>query len=110
MENLETKSASVQSRRNFLKKAAYAAPAVIALGALTAPVSAHASIVYHQKTAYKNGRAAEITEHYDNVANYSVDGTFTPESNPTTVWTRNDIATAENNWIQSFLNVIFGRA
>lgn len=32
----------VTTRRNFLKKAAYAAPAVIALGALSAPVSAFA--------------------------------------------------------------------
>ena len=33
----------VNSRRNFLKKAAYSAPAIIAMGALTAPVTAQAS-------------------------------------------------------------------
>ena len=37
------KNTEVSSRRAFLKKAAYAAPAVIALGTLTNPTSAHAS-------------------------------------------------------------------
>ena len=34
---------NVEARRNFLKKAAYAAPAVMVLGTLVAPMSAHAS-------------------------------------------------------------------
>lgn len=34
----------VTTRRSFLKKAAYAAPAVMALGALSAPVSAFAKV------------------------------------------------------------------
>ncbi|MDD3597470.1 hypothetical protein [Sulfuricurvum sp.] len=44
MENLENvEMNAAQSRRAFLKKAAYVAPAVVALGALSAPVSAQAS-------------------------------------------------------------------
>lgn len=35
----------IEARRSFLKKVAYAAPAVVALGTLTAPQSAHASIL-----------------------------------------------------------------
>ena len=38
--------ANTNSRRNFLKKAAYAAPAVIALGTLASPQTVHASYVY----------------------------------------------------------------
>lgn len=34
---------SLKSRRSFIKKAAYAAPAIIALGSITKPVSAAAS-------------------------------------------------------------------
>lgn len=34
---------SLESRRSFIKKAAYAAPAIIALGSITKPVSAAAS-------------------------------------------------------------------
>jgi hypothetical protein len=52
------------SRRGFLKKAVYAAPAVIALGSLTVPVSAHASIV----SVNKNGPLGKLNTsgHYDN--------------------------------------------
>jgi hypothetical protein len=107
MENLETQK--VEARRGFLKKVAYAAPAVVALGALTAPVSAQASVVYHQTTAYKKGVPANVTEHYDNAGNYSVDGTFTPAGKGTTVWDRPAIVNAEGNWIQNFLNTMFGR-
>lgn len=32
-----------ETRRSFLKKAAYAAPAIVVLGALSAPSKAHAS-------------------------------------------------------------------
>lgn len=57
------------NRRNFLKKAAYVAPAVVALGSLSAPQSAHASLIpvsrseqgpFKQFTATTSG-------HYDNV-------------------------------------------
>lgn len=45
MENLENvEMNTAQSRRTFLKKAAYVAPAVVALGALTIPASAQASV------------------------------------------------------------------
>ena len=39
--NVENKN--VESRRSFLKKAAYVAPTIIALGSITKPVSAAAS-------------------------------------------------------------------
>jgi len=35
---------SLESRRSFIKKAAYAAPTIIALGAIRQPVSAAASV------------------------------------------------------------------
>lgn len=110
MENVEVKS-SVESRRSFLKKVAYAAPAVVALGALTAPMSAHASVVFNQKTIYNNvGKSANVTEHYDNVANYTVDGTFTPNGGTTSVYDRQKIAEAPKNWLQNFFDAVFGRA
>lgn len=40
---MNKKNETNESRRAFLKKAAYAAPTVIALGAITNPVSAAAS-------------------------------------------------------------------
>ena len=55
-----------ESRRIFLKKAAYTAPAVMALGSLTAPISAHASIVHMQGNGIIPG--AKVTADYDNVA------------------------------------------
>lgn len=56
-----------ESRRGFLKKAAYAAPAVIALGSLSAPVSAQASVLHLSG----NGLLprSTVTADYDNVAN-----------------------------------------
>lgn len=51
MENTDTKNQSVEARRSFLKKVAYAAPAVVALGALTVPVSAQASVFHGQMYA-----------------------------------------------------------
>lgn len=54
MENLEIKS-TVESRRSFLKKAVYAAPAVVALGTLTAPMSAQASVIHKQSEGVIRG-------------------------------------------------------
>ena len=42
---MNKKNETNESRRAFLKKAAYAAPTVIALGAITNPVSAAASCI-----------------------------------------------------------------
>ncbi|MCI4407317.1 MAG: hypothetical protein JHC35_08575 [Sulfuricurvum sp.] len=66
---------SVESRRKFLKKAAYAAPVVIALGAMTAPISAHASVICKQGT-WNAGASNqfEAGEHYDNVQKAIQDG------------------------------------
>jgi len=47
MENVEIQN--VEARRSFLKKVAYVAPAVVALGALSAPMSAQAS-TFHNHT------------------------------------------------------------
>lgn len=49
MEDLKIKSKVEEkiSRRSFLKKAAYVAPVVVTLGALTAPMTAQASTFVH---------------------------------------------------------------
>jgi hypothetical protein len=49
MENTKVQT-TVEARRSFLKKAAYTAPAVMALGALSAPMSAHASTLGRDPT------------------------------------------------------------
>ena len=72
----KTSQTSVEARRSFLKKAAYVAPVVIALGTLSAPVSAHASVIFNQGTFDSSGKSFSATEHYDNVANVSIDGTL----------------------------------
>lgn len=51
----------VEARRSFLKKTAYAAPAVMALGALGAPVSAFAKA----STSVLNLRSEIKTDHED---------------------------------------------
>jgi hypothetical protein len=72
---------SVESRRKFLKKAAYAAPVVIALGAMTAPISAHASVIYKQGTWNRGtGEQFEAGEHYDNVQKAIQDGYLSYDS------------------------------
>jgi hypothetical protein len=57
MEN--THNQKGEARRSFLKKVVYVAPAVVALGALTAPVGAHASVfvgqVYTNPTSSNQG-------------------------------------------------------
>lgn len=65
----------VNSRRKFLQKAVYAAPVVIALGAMTAPISAHASVIYRQGT-WNAGTIDqfEAGEHYDTVQKAIQDG------------------------------------
>lgn len=61
---------NVGSRRNFLKKVAYVAPMIFALGAMTAPMSAHASIIFTKGT-WNAGSVDqfEAGQHYDNVKN-----------------------------------------
>ena len=51
----------VLSRRSFLRKAAYTAPAVVTLGALTAPVSARASVFTHSTQTNPSTNPATIT-------------------------------------------------
>jgi hypothetical protein len=55
MENTEVQT-TVEARRSFLIKVAYTAPAVMALGALGAPMSAHESIIRtHRNNGFGNG-------------------------------------------------------
>lgn len=109
MENVEIQT--VEARRSFLKKVAYAAPAIVALGALTAPMSVQASVVFSQKTIKNNaGNTANVSEHYDNVGKFTQDGTFTPTGGTTTVYDRVKIVEAPKNWLQNFFDSVFGRA
>lgn len=106
-----TSQTSVEARRSFLKKAAYVAPAVVALGALSAPVSAHASVVFNQTYVFnEDNQRAYVSEHYDNVEKYTLDGTFKPDGEESTLYTRNDIVTAEDNYLQKFFDWVFGRS
>jgi len=57
----KTSQTSVESRRGFLKKVAYAAPAMVALGALSAPVNMEAKAT----SAILRARAAVKTEKAD---------------------------------------------
>ena len=63
------------SRRNFLKKAAYAAPVVLALGAMTAPISAHASVIFTRQI-FDEGTTdqVEFGQNFDNVNKAIEDG------------------------------------
>lgn len=110
---MESKSSQVRNegRRSFLRKAAYVAPVVVALGALTSPVSAHASIVFNQATTYnKTGNKAFVAENYDNVGKFTVNGTFQPEGGKLTSYDRNAIATAPRNYLQRFFDFVFRRS
>lgn len=66
---------NVNARRKFLKKAAYAAPIVLALGAMTAPISAHASVIFTKGTWNAGGEDQfEAGQNYDNVKKAVKDG------------------------------------
>jgi hypothetical protein len=56
---------NVESRRKFLKKAAYVAPVVVALGGLTAPMSAHASYIHTKSVKYDTGKNVEVYKEND---------------------------------------------
>lgn len=66
----------ISSRRGFLKKVAYTAPAVIALGALTLPASAQASVIFNQGQFTDGAQSFGATEYYDNVIKESQSGTL----------------------------------
>jgi len=109
---VKTKQMDVlESRRSFLKKVAYTAPVVIALGSLTAPVSAHASVVFNT-TPYTDGDGyqATVTENYDNVKNYTVDGTIIAEDGTSYHYVRNETPNVVDNFFQNLFNLIFRRA
>lgn len=55
MKSRKMKHQSNEARRSFLKKAAYAAPVVMALGALVVPMSAHASSLGKSNSKANNG-------------------------------------------------------
>lgn len=99
MENLDVKS-TVESRRNFLKKAVYAAPAVVALGALTAPMSAQASLIHKQSPGIIpgstwSGNYDTTTGQYTNVVR---------EGKLVNVQVKDEAA---NSILKNFLNWIF---
>ncbi len=62
----------VNSRRSFLKKAAYSAPAILALGALSAPISAQASTFTHK--LYTGSSADGTHEHIADIEVYGDSG------------------------------------
>lgn len=97
---MNTSEVSNNSRRSFLKKAAYAAPVVMALGALTAPVSAHASYVHISQLQNKPAaRTADLYQQNDGtkwVKSYENDLSHPAETNvfkePTSLY----------SWLKSF--------
>ena len=93
---------NVDSRRKFLKKAAYAAPVVLALGAMIAPMSAHASVIFTKGT-WNGGTADqfEAGQHYDNVNKAIEDGYLSYDYNSGTYsttdkFTKLDFSTDSN--------------
>lgn len=57
----KTSQTSVEARRSFLKKAAYAAPAIVVLGGLTLPQQAQASLIYQGTVKSTNTNGAQKT-------------------------------------------------
>lgn len=74
MENLEKKEQIATSRRAFLIKAAYVAPVVVGLGALSAPVTAHAS-VFHGDVLVTNTKTNVTTK----IGDAYIDGESGPQ-------------------------------
>jgi hypothetical protein len=99
----------VESRRNFLKKTAYAAPVIIALGAMTAPMSAHASVIYRQGTWYE-GTADEFSagEHYDTTKKAIQDGFLSYDKQSGTYMTTDKFTSTDfSNPVNSDLKALF---
>ena len=76
MQNIETDT-RVEARRSFLKKVAYAAPAIIVLGTLTAPMSAHASVITVNQQGTFLDKPISLTGHVDSQTNVIQDLTMT---------------------------------
>ncbi len=75
MKNTKTTNTS---RRSFMRKVAYVAPAVVALGVLGAPTNAHASYI-HVATVVNNPRLADVSQQNDGtkwVKTYEDDSQF----------------------------------
>lgn len=107
---------NVNARRKFLKKAAYAAPVVIALGAMTAPISAHASVIYKQQT-FNAGTIDqfEAGEHYDNVKKAINDGYLSYDRQSGTYqvtdkFTSADFSNPANSELNDLFNALFNNA
>lgn len=113
---MEQKTLNSSNRRSFLKKAAYIAPVVIALGAMTAPISAHASVIYNQKT-FNNGtpKQFEAGEHYDNVKKVINDGYLSYDQQSGTYTTTDkfsstDFSNPDNSDLKAFFDALFNNA
>ena len=112
MEQLEHDG--VAGRRKFLKKAAYVAPAVFALGSLTAPMTANASLIAHRDSftcACSDGTAKNVTawEMYEtDDGGYTDSGGYAFDDGTSQRYTREEIASS--SWLQTFFDILFGRA
>ncbi len=111
MENLEMESTN--SRRTFLKKVAYVAPAVIVLGGLSAQASPSAAAstfagdyTVHPPAAGK--KIADMTVSGNTGTNTVTGGTYTPTSTGVTqTVSASDIVSQQNGiwaWIQSYFS------
>lgn len=64
----------IESRRSFLKKAAYAVPAVVALGQITNPVKSSAGSFVGGGKEVKNDNTTPTTQSTDRSQAYSIFG------------------------------------
>lgn len=116
MENTEL--SMVEARRSFLKKVAYTAPAVIALGALTLPSSAQASVFTHntQSVPATNPATSTSTETITTIDGTNIVTSGTSDSVPANTLLHDDytgtqvkqLAEGTNTW--KWVNDLFGGA
>lgn len=107
----KTIQTSGEARRSFLKKAAYAAPAVVILGGLTAPMSAHASIIFKEGT-FNQGTADQLygSEHYDTATKAINDGLLSYDYQSGTYVTTDKFNSAQftdNSDLKAFFDALF---
>jgi len=105
MENVEIQG--VEARRSFLKKVAYVAPAVVALGALNAHASAAAAASTFTHVAYDNGDTVTTTVTGNSGTNVVDSATYQQNGGPVYTYSGDAVKNPPASGLYSWAKSIF---
>jgi hypothetical protein len=105
MENVENQN--VEARRSFLKKVAYVAPAVMALGALNAQANTAIASSTFTHVAYDNGETVTTSVTGDSGTNVVTTATYQQGTGPVTTYSGTAVQNPPSSGLYSWANSIF---